>query len=87
VTESPPGGRGPAALRALWRGWKAVARRVGDVQARILLTLFYYVVLGPFALVLRWRSDPLGIGPRASGGWRPRDEPAGPPLPRARRQA
>jgi tRNA A37 threonylcarbamoyladenosine synthetase subunit TsaC/SUA5/YrdC len=39
-------------LRAAWNAWRRLARRIGDIQARILLTLFYYVVLGPFALVL-----------------------------------
>lgn len=76
-----------SALRTLWQWWKRVARRIGDLQARILLTVFYYAVLGPFALVLRWRSDPLGITPRGERGWRRRTEPAGPPLERARRQS
>jgi hypothetical protein len=63
-----------AAARAAWRGWTRIAHRIGDFQARVLLTFFYYVVLGPYALILR-RKDPLAIGPRAARGWRPR-EPA-----------
>lgn len=74
-------------LRALWQSWKRVARRIGDLQARILLTVFYSVVLGPFALALRWRSDPLGIKPGGQRGWRPRSEPSGTPMERARRQS
>ena len=49
-----------------------MARRIGDVQARILLSFFYFVILAPFALVLR-RSDPLAIRPGAPRGWRPRE--------------
>ncbi len=73
-------------MSGLWRAWTRLARRIGDVQARVLLTVFYYAVLGPFALALRLRSDPLGLRPGA-GGWRDREEPAGPPLARAARQS
>ena len=61
-----------ATARAAWRWWTRVARRIGDVQARVLLSLFYYTILGPFALVLR-RSDPLRIRPGALRGWRRRE--------------
>lgn len=74
-------------LRSLWDSWKRVARRIGDLQARILLTVFYYAILGPFALVLRWRSDPLGIKPGGERGWRARPDPRGTPLDQARRQS
>jgi hypothetical protein len=74
-------------MRALWQAWTRVARRIGDVQARIMLTLFYYTVLGPFAVVLRMRGDGLALRPGRSGGWHRRDEPEGPSaLDRARRQ-
>ena len=66
-----------ARARAAWRWWTRVAHRIGDFQARVLLTVFYYVILGPFALVLR-RGDPLGIGP----GRRPRLAAVARPPPR-----
>jgi hypothetical protein len=75
-----------AAARAAWQWWTRVARRIGDVQARILLGLFYYVILAPFALVLR-RTDPLAIRPGARRGWGPRDAVAPPVGERARRQS
>jgi hypothetical protein len=75
-----------AAARAAWDWWKRVARRIGDFQARVLLTVFYYVILGPFALVLR-RSDPLGIGRDAAPGWRPREAARGSIADQARRQS
>jgi hypothetical protein len=74
------------AARAVWRWWTRVARRIGDVQARILLTLFYFAILGPFALLLR-RKDPLAIRPGAPRGWRPRDPVARPLAEQARRQS
>jgi hypothetical protein len=73
-------------LRKLWHGWARVARAIGDFQARALLTLFYFVILAPFALGIRWRSDPLAINVGAPRGWRSRVSPTGAPLDRAVRQ-
>ncbi len=72
------------ALRRLWQGWKLVGKKIGDFQARVLLTLFYFVILAPFALGVRLLADPLGL--KQPGGWHPvtpRDETA---LQRAGRQ-
>ena len=73
-------------LRRAWAGWKRFGKRVGDLQARILLTVFYFVILAPFGLGVR-AADPLGL--RQSGqGWRTRPTPpADDPLVRARRQS
>jgi ADP-heptose:LPS heptosyltransferase len=43
----------------LWPGWKRIARRVADVQARMLLSFFYFVILAPFAVVARMTGDAL----------------------------
>lgn len=73
----------PALLRRLWEGWKRFGRKMGDFQARLLLTVFYFVILAPFALVVRLGADPLGL--KRSGGWLPVTRDAD-PLARARRQ-
>jgi hypothetical protein len=70
-------------LRRLWEGWKRVGRKIGDFQARVLLTVFYFVMLAPFAAVIRWKADPLGL--QRGGGWQPVTR-ATDPLERARRQ-
>jgi hypothetical protein len=75
-----------SSLRAAWRWWTRVARRIGDFQARIILTVFYYVILAPFALILR-RGDPLGIGAGAPRGWRPREATARSIAEQAQRQS
>ena len=46
-------------LNRLWERWKRTARKVADVQARLLLTIFYFVFLCPFALLVKWFGDPL----------------------------
>ena len=73
----------PAVVRRLWEGWKRFGRRMGDFQARVLLTVFYFVILAPFALVVRAKADPLGL--HREGGWLPVTR-TGEPLERARRQ-
>jgi len=79
------GTRRPYGLRTLWKRWKRVAKKIGDVQARLLLTVFYFVVLAPFALVVRWRTDPLGIKPGSPRGWHPRGKIDADEWERARR--
>jgi len=71
--------------RRLWTGWKRIAHKLGDIQARVLLTVFYFLVVAPFALAIRVFADPLSLKPRTPKGWRPR--PHGPRgLEQARRQ-
>ena len=73
----------PVVLRRLWEGWKRVGRKIGDFQARVLLTIFYFVILAPFAVVVRLTADPLGL--KRHGGWHPVTRAAD-PRERARRQ-
>lgn len=65
-------GENAAMIRRLWNWWKRTARKIGSLQARIILTVFYFFCLGPFALLLRWRSDPLLLKPSSDTGWRAR---------------
>jgi hypothetical protein len=73
-------------LRHVWHAWKRTGRRIGDFQARVFLTVFFFTIVAPFALAIRWAADPLALGPRGPRGWRPRTETPGTPLERARRQ-
>jgi len=74
------------ALRAVWNIWKRVAKRIGEIQARVLLLLFYFIVFGPAALLVRLRSDPLALKAGARRGWRTVAELEGSALERASRQ-
>lgn len=59
-------------LGNFWQGWKRLARKAGNFQARLLLLLFYFTVFCPFALAVRWKGDPLAIKPGTPRGWRPK---------------
>ena len=43
--------------------------RFGSMLSRVLLTVLYFVVLGPFALVYRLVADPLHLRRRPQGNW------------------
>ncbi|MFZ0309602.1 MAG: hypothetical protein WCA76_09950 [Candidatus Sulfotelmatobacter sp.] len=47
-------------LKRAWQAWKELAHKIGNFQARVILTVFY-AVLAPFGLGTRWFSDPLRI--------------------------
>lgn len=72
-----PSQRGSSDVRALWERWKRLARKIADFQARVVLTLFYFAVLGPFAVAVRLGADPLGIKRPGAPAWRRRPERAG----------
>ncbi|HMD97585.1 MAG TPA: hypothetical protein VKM93_09690 [Terriglobia bacterium] len=72
--------------RGLWEGWKRVAKTIGNFQARVLLAIFYFTLFCPFALAVRWSSDPLAIKANAPRGWQPLNPPDSSPLDRARKQ-
>ncbi len=64
-------------IRKLWAHWLTLARKIGQFQSRIILTLFYFVFVTPFGLMVRLVADPLHLRPRAisqaQSGWQPRE--------------
>ena len=74
-------------LSRIWSGWKRVAKKIGDFQARLILGLFYFILLAPFALIVKVATDPLAIKARAQRGWHPTPPPEGPESDRALSQS
>lgn len=75
-----------AAVRGLWERWKRLARRIGDFQARALMTVFYFLILGPIALATCWRSDPLALKATTPRGWIDIERKEGALMEQSRRQ-
>jgi phosphoglycerol transferase MdoB-like AlkP superfamily enzyme len=48
-------------LRRLWTQWKHFGHRMGSFQSRVLLSFFFFIIVSPFALAVKWFSDPLRI--------------------------
>jgi hypothetical protein len=85
VTQNPDREH-PGVLRRLWHGWKRVGKKIGDFQARLLLTIFYFLLVSPFAMIVRAASDPLALKPTTTAGWRGRPPAASLTVEIARRQ-
>ncbi len=47
--------------RRLWDGWMVVARAIGNFNARLLLSLFYFLIILPLGLITGAAKDFLGI--------------------------
>ena len=45
------------------------SERFGSMLSRIFLTLLYFLVLGPFALLYQLAADPLRLKRRNDGNW------------------
>jgi len=72
----------PASLRKkLADGWKKFGHAVGNVNARIILTLLYAVVILPFGLAVRFFADSMHIKKRPTSWF---DHP---PLPNTLEEA
>lgn len=73
-------------FRRSWRRWNHFAGKMGNVQGRLLMGFFYFIVVTPFGLAARLFSDPLNVKKRPEkSGWRPK-EPADLTLEEAKEQ-
>jgi len=43
-----------------WHRWQRLARRIGEWQSRVILTVLYLFLVGPLTLIVRVK-DPLGL--------------------------
>ena len=53
----------------MMRALVVFSERFGSMLSRIFLTLLYFLVLGPFALVYRLVADPLHLRRQSAGNW------------------
>ena len=40
-------------LKAIWRGWKAFAHKLGVLNTKIILTILYFIVIGTAAMIAK----------------------------------
>ena len=71
----------------IWEKWKIIARKIGDFQSRLLLNVFYFLILGPVALLFQWFSDPMHLHPSTPKGWMKHDGSRERSLEEARKQS
>ena len=51
------------------KAFLAFTERFGNMLSRIFLSLLYYLVLGPFAILYRLAADPLRLARPKSSNW------------------
>ena len=73
-------------LGFLWEKWKIFGQKIGNFQARLILTLFYFIAISPFAVVVKYVSKPLRLKLSHSSNWRGSQAESDDIMTRARRQ-
>ena len=56
-------------LRRLWNQWMRIAMVIGNFNSRVVLTIFYGIIVLPFGLAVRMFGDPLAIKRKRTSGW------------------
>lgn len=60
-------------MRKLWKRfvgwWMSIAEVVGNFMNRLILSIFYFVIVLPFGVGVRLFSDPLELRPRRETVW------------------
>ena len=69
-----------------WSRWRELSQKSANVQARVLLTIFYFTVMLPFGVVFGLFKDPLRIKTRPSGSYWVERKPGASTLTEAQRQ-
>jgi len=53
-------------IKKLWQIWNNFSKRMGNFQSRIILSLFFFIFVSPFAIAVKIFSDPLNIKHQSS---------------------
>ena len=69
-----------------WSRWRELSQKAADLQARVLLTVFYFTLMVPFGVVFGLVKDPLRIKSRPSGSYWVERKPSSETLADAQRQ-
>jgi hypothetical protein len=75
------------ALVCVWERWKRIGKKIGEFQSRVILGVFYFVIVCPFAIIVQLTSDPLLIRPKTTKGWQQRNRCGPASIENARRQS
>jgi len=59
-------------LRKIWDYWLRFGLFIGNLIGHIFLTLFYFTIMVPFGLGVRFFSDPMAIKLGRNSGWQER---------------
>lgn len=55
--------------RSIWNKWLSFAHKLGNFNARVILSLFYFIFVMPWAIGVKLFLDPLRIKKRSPSYW------------------
>ena len=73
-------------FKTIWKHWKNIGHKIGNFQARLILSLFYFVLVAPFAAIVRFGAKPLRLKICRTSNWLQAEVGADDVMLRARRQ-
>jgi hypothetical protein len=56
-------------FKKVWSGWKNIAYKIGNFQARVILSIFYFIIVSPFAVGVKLFSNPLRLKIKTNSYW------------------
>ena len=63
-------------VKRLWKAWLKFGHWIGGIMSWVWMPLFYFVIVMPFALIIKLFSDPLRVRVgRQSSYWVPKKMP------------
>lgn len=76
----------PGTFKRIWEAWKRVGQFIGDLIARVILSVFYFTLFAPFGLGVRLFGDRLDVKTKTKPSWWTEKKLPEPALEEARRQ-
>ena len=73
-------------FKTIWKYWKNIGHKVGNFQARLILSFFYFVLVFPFAAIVRLGAKPLRLRMSHTSNWLKHEVEPEDVMLRARRQ-
>lgn len=58
-----------SSAKVIWNKWLSFSHKVGNFNARIILSLFYFLFVTPLAIGVKLFSDPLRVKKKTSSYW------------------
>jgi hypothetical protein len=56
-------------VKKFWQKWKIFGHKVGNFQARLVLSGFYFVLVFPFGAIVRFGAKPLRLKMSSTSNW------------------
>lgn len=56
-------------LKKLWNFWIKLAQQIGELNSKLILSIFYFLILAPVAIIYKIKCDTLQIKKRKKNLW------------------